>query len=58
MHQGRQVLADTLQHVDEVIERVDVVQPAGGQQALQNANVLGAQLSQDEQLVLYEMLLR
>ena len=53
MHQGCSVLADTLQHVHEVIVRVDVVQPAGGQQALHNADVLGAQLSPAEQPVLF-----
>ena len=46
------MLADTLQHVDEVVVRVDVVQPAGCQQALHNAAMFGAQLSPAEQPVL------
>lgn len=53
MHQGRRVLADTLQHVHEVFVRVDVVQPPGSQHALHNADVLGAQLSPAEQPVLF-----
>jgi hypothetical protein len=31
------VLADALQYVDEVVVRIDVVQPTGSQQALHNA---------------------
>ncbi len=46
------MLADTLQHVDEVVVRIDVVQPIGGQQAMDNANVPGAQLGLAEQPVL------
>ena len=52
MNEARRVLADTLQHVHEVIVRVNVVQPAGGKQALHNADVLGPQLGLAEQPVL------
>jgi len=43
------VLAHTLQDVDEVGVRVDVVQPAGGDQALHDAGVFGADLGPAEQ---------
>ena len=43
------MLADTLEYVHEVIVRVDVVQPACGQQALHNADMLGTQLSPTEE---------
>jgi len=46
------VLSTAPQHVHEVVVRIDVVQPAGGQQALHNADVLGSQLSPAEQPVL------
>jgi hypothetical protein len=46
------VLADSLQHVHEVIRRIYVVQPAGRQQALHNADVPGAQLGPTEQPIL------
>ena len=52
MHEGRRMLADTLQDVDEVVLRIDIVQPAGRQQALHNADMFGAQLSPAEQPVL------
>ena len=48
MHQRRRVLTDELQHVDEVVVRIDLVQPIGRQQALYNADVPGAQLSPAE----------
>lgn len=47
------MLAYTLQHGHKVILRVDVVQPAAGQRALHNADVLGVQLSSAEQPVLF-----
>lgn len=46
------MLADTLQHVDEVVERIDVVHPTGSQQALHNPDVSGAQLGLSEQPLL------
>lgn len=52
MHQRRRMLADTLQHIHELIVRVDVVQPTGRQQTLHNADVLGAKLCPAEQPVL------
>ena len=36
------MLADPLQYVDEIRIRVDALQPAGGDQALHDARVLGA----------------
>jgi hypothetical protein len=44
-HQGR-VTVKTLQLVDEVVLSVNVVQSVGDQQALHNAALPGAQLSQ------------
>jgi hypothetical protein len=46
------VQADALEHVDQVGVGVDAVQPAGGQQALDDANVPGADLGPVEQPVL------
>ena len=46
------MLPDTLHDVDEVIVGVDVVQPAGCQQALHDADVFSAELSPTEQPVL------
>lgn len=37
------VLADTLENVDQIVVRVDVVQPTGRNQALDDADVLGTQ---------------
>ena len=37
------VLTNTLQHIDQIIIRIDVVQTAGGDQALQDADLLGAE---------------
>ena len=37
------MLTNTLQYIDEIIVRIDVVQPAGHEQALHNANVFGAE---------------
>ncbi len=42
------MLADSLQHIYEVVVRVDVVQPAGCQQTLHNADMFGAQLGPAE----------
>ena len=39
----RGVLADPLQHVDEVCVHLDLVQPTGGDQALHDADLLGAE---------------
>ena len=47
------MLADTLQYVDEVVVRIDVVEPTGRQQALHNADMLGAQLGPAEQPVFF-----
>ena len=41
---GGRVLADALENVDEIIEWIDLVQPTGRDQALDDANMLGAQL--------------
>jgi len=40
--------ADTLQNIDEVIVRVDVVQAARDEQALHDPDVLGAKLGPTE----------
>jgi len=37
---GRRMLADTLQHIDEVGVGIDLVQPAGNDQALDDADEL------------------
>jgi hypothetical protein len=47
------MLTDTLQNVHEVVVWIDVVQPACRQQALHNADMLGAQLGPAEQPVLF-----
>jgi hypothetical protein len=41
---GGRVLANTLEDVDEIVVRIDLVQPRGRDQALNNANMLGPQL--------------
>lgn len=46
MHERRRMLNDTLQNVHEVVVRIDIVQPAGHQQALHNADMFGVQLGQ------------
>lgn len=43
------MLAHALQDVDEVVVRIDVMQPARGQQALDDADVFGAQFGPCEQ---------
>jgi hypothetical protein len=53
VHQRRRVLADALQDIDEVVVRVDVVQPTGGRQALHDADMLDAQLSPTEQSIFF-----
>ncbi len=40
---GRGVLCDPLQYVDEIGIRIDAVQPAGHDQALNDADVAGAE---------------
>jgi len=42
------MLVDPLQHIDQVGVRIDAVQPAGGQQALDDADVPGAGLGPAE----------
>ncbi len=37
----RRIPAEALEHIDEAGVRIDTVQPAGGQQALQSADVPG-----------------
>jgi hypothetical protein len=44
----RRMLADAQQHVDQVVVRVDVVQPAGHDQALEHTDLLSAQLGPAE----------
>ena len=46
------VLADALEDVDEVGVRIDAVQSAGGDQALDDADVPGAEFGPAEQPVL------
>ena len=45
------MLVDALQHVHEIGVRIDVVQAAGHQQTLDDADVLGAQFGPGEQPV-------
>jgi|AOMP01.1.fsa_nt_gi hypothetical protein len=40
---GAGVLADPLQDIDQVIVRVDIVESAGGEQTLHDADLFGAQ---------------
>jgi len=47
------MLTDTLKHVDEVFVRIDVVEPTGRQQALDNVYMSGAKLGPAEQAVLF-----
>ena len=53
---GGRVLADALENVDELIEWLDLVQPTGRDQALDDANMLGAQLRPAEHPVFPVML--
>ena len=48
-HARRRLLADALEHVDEVVVRIDLVQPAGGDQASHHADVFGADLGSTEE---------
>ena len=43
------MLTNTLQHIDEIVIRIDVMQPTGDQQALHDANVPGAKFGPTEQ---------
>ncbi len=43
------MLADALEHIDQVVVRIDVVQPTGDDQALEDADVPGPQLGPAEQ---------
>ena len=45
------MLTDALQHIDEVRVRVDALQTAGGDQALHDSNVLGADFGPTEEPV-------
>lgn len=47
------MLVDALQHINEVIIRIDVAQSAGRQEALHNADVVAPQLGPAEQPVLF-----
>jgi hypothetical protein len=38
------VLSDALQHIDQIVVGIKGVQPAGNDQALHDADVLGAKL--------------
>ena len=53
---GGRVLADTLENVDQIVVRIDVVQPTGCDQALDDADVLGAQLGPAEHPIFAVML--
>ena len=54
-HAAGRMLANPLQHIDEVGVGIDIVQPAGLQQTLDDAHMLGAQLGPAEQIVLAVM---
>ena len=43
------MLADALQYIDQVGVRIDAVQPAGDDQALDDTDLFGAQLSPAEE---------
>ena len=43
MNAGCRMLADPLQHIDQVVVRIDVVQPTGDHQALHDGHMPGAQ---------------
>jgi hypothetical protein len=51
------MLADPLQHVDEVRVRVDTLQPAGSDQALHDASMLGANFGPTEEPVFALMII-
>src|ERR1035437_9686557 len=42
------MLSNSLQHIDEIVIRIDVVQPAGDEQALYDADVFGTKLGPTE----------
>ena len=46
------MLTNALQHIDEIIIRIDVMQPARHQQALRDTDVLGAEFGPTEQPIL------
>jgi hypothetical protein len=54
-HLARRVLADALQDINQVGVGVDPLQPAGHQQALDQADALGADLGPGEEPVLFVM---
>ena len=58
MYLRRRMLTNTLQHIDEVVVWIDGVQPTGHQQALHDANVLGAEFGPTEQPVFAIILCR
>ncbi|GAB1425839.1 hypothetical protein MASR2M16_30730 [Thauera terpenica] len=45
---GGRVLADALEHVDEIVVRIDFVESTGRNQALDDADMLGAELGPAE----------
>ncbi len=49
MDRGSRVLADALEHVEEIVVGVDRMQASGNQQTLEDADVLGALLSHELQ---------
>ena len=51
MYLGGRMLTNALQHIDEIIVRIDVMQPTGDQQALHDANVPGAEFGPTKQPV-------
>lgn len=53
---GGRVLADALEHIDQINIGVDVVQAAGGDQALRDAYVFGPELGPAEEPVVPLML--
>ena len=48
------MLTNPLQYIDEIIVRIDVMQPTGHQQALHDTDVLGAEFGPTEQPVFAE----
>ena len=50
-HPAGRMLANALQHIDEVRVWIDIVQPAGLQQTLDDAHMLGAQLRPAEKII-------
>ena len=48
VHLAGRMLGDTLQHIDQIVVRVDLVETAGDDQALHDADVLGSEFGPTE----------